>query len=83
MFGYAALAVVFVIVTVAVPSIAADLVGGTVGLALAHACEAAYTAQTIARIVNPIRASLRKVSEGVASLGRSGGGRQFEEVHHG
>jgi hypothetical protein len=48
---------------------AADLVGGTVGLALAHAFEAAYTAQTIARIVNPITAGLKKVSDGVATLG--------------
>ncbi len=66
---YAALATVFAVVTVAVPSMAADLVGGTVGLALAHAFEAAYTAQTIARIVNPITAGLKKVSEGVANLG--------------
>jgi len=69
MLGYAALAAVFAAVTVAVPSMAADLVGGTVGLALAHAFEAAYTAQTIARIVNPITAGLKKVSEGVANLG--------------
>src|SRR5260370_15533922 len=48
---------------------AAELVGGTVGLALAHAFEGAYTAQTIARIVNPITAGLKKVSEGVANLG--------------
>jgi P-type conjugative transfer protein TrbL len=54
MLGYAALAVVFATVSVAVPSMAADLVGGTVGLAIAHAFEAAYTAQTIAKIVNPI-----------------------------
>jgi P-type conjugative transfer protein TrbL len=55
MLGYAALAVVFATLSVAVPSMAADLVGGTVGLAIAHAFEAAYTAQTIAKIVNPIR----------------------------
>ncbi len=65
---YAALATVFGVVTVAVPSMAAELVGGTVGLALAHAFEAAYTAQTIARIVNPITAGLKKVSEDVAGL---------------
>jgi len=69
MFGFAALAVVFAVVTVAVPSMAAELVGGTVGLALAHAFEAAYTAQTIARIVNPITTGLKKVSDGVANLG--------------
>jgi type IV secretion system protein TrbL len=68
MLNLAALVAVFATVTVAVPSMAADLVGGTVGLALAHAFEAAYTAQTIARIVNPITAGLKKVSEGVASL---------------
>ena len=52
--AYAALAVVFATISVAVPSMAAELVGGTVGLAIAHAFEAAYTAQTIAKIVNPI-----------------------------
>ncbi len=69
----AALAVVFATLAVAVPSMAAELVGGTVGLALAHAFEAAYTAQTIARIVNPITAGLKKVSDGVASLGSGKG----------
>jgi hypothetical protein len=54
MLYFAALAVVFATVSVAVPSMAAELVGGTVGLAIAHAFEAAYTAQTIAKIVNPI-----------------------------
>ena len=80
MLDYAALAVVFAVVTVAVPSMAADLVGGTVGLALAHAFEAAYTAQTIARIVNPITAGLKKVSEGVASLGRGTNGTSGDPV---
>jgi type IV secretion system protein TrbL len=73
MLDYAALAAVFAVVTVAVPSMAAELVGGTVGLALAHAFEAAYTAQTIAKIVNPITAGLKKVSEGVANLGSGKG----------
>ena len=72
MLGYAAFAAVFATVTVAVPSMAADLVGGTVGLALAHAFEAAYTAQTIARIVNPITGAIKKVSD-VASLGSGNG----------
>jgi type IV secretion system protein TrbL len=71
MLYYAALAAVFAVVTVAVPSMAAELVGGTVGIALAHAFEAAYTAQTIARIVNPITASLKKVHEGIS--GAAGG----------
>lgn len=73
MLYYAALAAVFATVTVAVPSMAAELVGGTVGLALAHAFEAAYTAQTIARIVTPITAGLKKVSEGVAGLANGKG----------
>ena len=80
MLDYAALAVVFAVVTVAVPSMAADLVGGTVGLALAHAFEAAYTAQTIARIVNPITGGLKKVSEGVTSLGRGQNGTSGDPV---
>jgi hypothetical protein len=61
---------VFAILCIGIPHSVANLVGGSIGLSLAHAFEAAYTAQTIARIVNPITASLRKVSEGVASLGR-------------
>jgi P-type conjugative transfer protein TrbL len=73
MLGYAALAAVFAAVSVAVPSMAADLVGGTVGLALSHAFEAAYTAQTIARIVNPITAGLKKVSASIASVGNGKG----------
>ena len=73
MLAYAACAALFATIAVAVPSMAADLVGGTVGLALGHAFEAAYTAQTIARIVNPITAGLKKVSEGVASLGNGKG----------
>ncbi len=80
MLYYAALAAVFATLTVAVPSMAADLVGGTVGLALAHAFEAAYTAQTIIKIVSPITAGLKKVSDGVAALakgaGNSAGGEQ-------
>ena len=80
MLDYAALAVVFAVICVAVPSMAGDLVGGTVGFALAHAFEAAYTAQTIARIVNPITASLRKVSESVAGLGRGRDGGSGDPV---
>jgi TrbL/VirB6 plasmid conjugal transfer protein len=73
MLGYAALAAVFATVTVAVPSMAADLVGGTVGLALAHAFEAAYTAQTIARIVNPITNAIKGTAAGVAGFARGHG----------
>jgi type IV secretion system protein TrbL len=73
MLDCAALAAVFATVTVAVPSMASELVGGTVGLALGHAFEAAYTARTIARIVNPITSGLKKVSEGIAGLGSGKG----------
>jgi type IV secretion system protein TrbL len=73
MLYYAALGAVFATITVAVPSMAADLVGGTVGLAIDHAFEAAYTAQTIARIVNPITSGLKKVSEGIAGQGSGKG----------
>jgi type IV secretion system protein TrbL len=80
MLGYAALAAVFAALSVAVPSMAADLVGRTVGLALAHAFEAAYTAQTIARIVNPITAGLKKVSDGVGSFGGGKGSTSGDPV---
>jgi P-type conjugative transfer protein TrbL len=49
MLTYAALAIIFMIVTIAVPHIAAGIAGGTIGLALSHAFEAAYVAQTIVR----------------------------------
>jgi hypothetical protein len=49
MLTYAALAIIFMIVTIAVPHIAAGIAGGTLGLALSHAFEAAYVAQTIVR----------------------------------
>jgi hypothetical protein len=73
MLAYAALAAVFAVVTVAVPSMAAELVGGTVGLALGHAFEAAYTAQTIARIVNPITSAIKGTAASVAGLARGTG----------
>jgi type IV secretory pathway TrbL component len=59
MLDYAALAAVFATVTVAVPSMAAELVGGMAGLALAHAFEAAYIARTI---VSPITSGFGKDS---------------------
>jgi P-type conjugative transfer protein TrbL len=49
MLTYAALAIIFMIVTIAVPHIAAGIAGGTIGLALSHAFEAAYLAQAIVR----------------------------------
>jgi hypothetical protein len=47
------------------------LVGGSIGLALAHAFEAAYVARTI---ISPITSSLKKISDGVAGLAKSNGG---------
>src|SRR5713101_1869196 len=52
MLDYAALAIVFMIVSIAVPYTAASIAGGTVGLALSHAFEAAYIAQTVIRPIN-------------------------------
>jgi P-type conjugative transfer protein TrbL len=49
MLTYAALAIIFMIVTIAVPHIAAGIAGCTIGLAMNHAFEAAYLAQTIVR----------------------------------
>jgi hypothetical protein len=56
MLDLAASSIVFLIVTLAVPYTAAGIVGGTVGLALNHAFEAAYVAQTIVR---PITGALQ------------------------
>lgn len=47
MLDLAALSIVFLIVSLAVPYTAASIVSGTVGLALSHAFEAAYVARTI------------------------------------
>src|SRR5229473_1118566 len=47
MLNYAAGSIVFMIVSIAVPYIAASIAGGTIGLALSHAFEAAYVAQTV------------------------------------
>ena len=72
MLAYAAFAALFATVTVAVPSMAAELVGGTVGLALAHAFEAAYVAQTIVR---PITSGLGAIKKSVEALAGSKGGK--------
>jgi type IV secretory pathway TrbL component len=69
MLGYTALAAVFAAVAVAVPSMAAELIGGTVGLALAHAFEAAYIAQTVVR---PITSALHS---GFNKIAQAGGGK--------
>jgi type IV secretion system protein TrbL len=72
MLMYVALAAVFCSICVAVPSLAAELVGGTAGLSIAHAFEAAYTARTVANIVTPLSHGLRKVSDVVNALAPAG-----------
>ena len=44
-----------------------DLVGGSIGLALAHAFEAAYIAQTIVR---PITSGLKKIHDGISGIAK-------------
>jgi hypothetical protein len=66
MLTYAALAIIFMIVTIAVPHMAASIIGGTMGLALSHAFEAAYVTQTIIR---PITSALQTGFNKVAQLG--------------
>ena len=72
---YAALAIVFMIVSIAVPHMAASIAGGTVGLALSHAFEAAFIAQTVIR---PITSALQTGFNKVAQLGNAGAGSSSE-----
>ena len=75
MLNYAALSIVFMIVTIAVPHMAASIAGGTVGLALSHAFEAAYIAQTVIR---PITSALQTGFNKVAQIGNAGAGNSGE-----
>jgi type IV secretion system protein TrbL len=75
MLDYAALAIVFMIVSIAVPYTAASIAGGTVGLALSHAFEAAFIAQTVIR---PITSALQTGFDKVAQIGNSGGDKATE-----
>src|SRR5260370_41642955 len=75
MLDYAALAIVFMIVSIAVPYTAASIAGGTVGLALSHAFEAAFIAQTVIR---PITSALQTGFNKVAQIGNSGGDKATE-----
>jgi len=75
MLDYAALAIVFMIVSIAVPYTASSIAGGTVGLALSHAFEAAFIAQTVIR---PITSALQTGFNKVAKLGNSGVGSNSE-----
>ena len=75
MLTYAALAIIFMIVTIAVPHMAASIAGGTVGLALSHAFEAAFIAQTVIR---PITSAIQTGFNKVAQLGNAGAGSSSE-----
>lgn len=70
MLDLTALSIVFLIVTIAVPYTAAGIAGGTVGLALNHAFEAAYVAQTVVR---PITTALQTGLNKVAQIGDGSG----------
>jgi type IV secretion system protein TrbL len=74
MLNYTAFAVVFMVVSIAVPHMAAGIAGGTIGLALSHAFEAAYVAQTIIRpITSALQAGFNKVAQiGNGSAGNGG-----------
>lgn len=75
MLTYTAFAVVFMIVSIAVPHMAASIAGGTIGLALSHAFEAAFVAQTVIR---PITSALQTGFNKVAQTGKSGANNQVE-----
>ena len=72
MLNYAAFAIVFAILSVGIPHTVASLVGGSIGLALAHAFEAAYIARTI---VHPISNGLKKLGDRITNDrdGKDGG----------
>jgi P-type conjugative transfer protein TrbL len=64
MLDLAALSIVFLIVSIAVPYTAASIVSGTVGLALSHAFEAVYIARTI---TSPVVSALKSATPGLNS----------------
>ena len=75
MLNYTAFSVVFMVVSIAVPHMAAGIAGGTIGLALSHAFEAAFIAQTVIR---PITSALQTGFNKVAQLGNAGAGSSSE-----
>jgi type IV secretion system protein TrbL len=75
MLNYTAFSVVFMVVSIAVPHMAAGIAGGTIGLALSHAFEAAYVAQTIIR---PITSALQTGFNKVTQLGNGAAGNNAE-----
>jgi P-type conjugative transfer protein TrbL len=75
MLDYAAFAIVFMIVCIAVPNTAAGIAGGTIGLALNHAFEAAFIAQSVIR---PITSALQTGFNKVAQIGSASGDKSAE-----
>ena len=75
MLNYAALSIVFMIVSIAVPHMAASIAGGTIGAALNHAFEAAYITRTIVR---PITSTLQSGFSKAAQLGNGSAGNSSE-----
>jgi len=71
MLNYTAFSIVFMVVSVAVPFTAASISGGTIGLALSHAFEAAFIAQTVVR---PITSALQNGFKMASQLGRGSRG---------
>ena len=72
---YTAFAVVFMIVSIAVPHMASSIAGGTVGLALSHAFEAAFIAQTVIR---PITSALQTGFNKLSQIGTGGSDKTAE-----
>ena len=66
MLNYTAFSVVFMIVSIAVPHVAASIAGGTIGLALSHAFEAAFVTRSI---VSPITSALQTGFNKVSQIG--------------
>jgi len=74
MLTFAALSIVFAILCIGIPHTVASLVGGSIGLALAHAFEAAYITRTITSpITNAVTGGLKKLGDKVTN---SGGGKE-------
>lgn len=64
MLDLVALSILFLIVTIAVPFTAASVAGGTVGLALSHAFEAAFITRSVVRpITTALQSGFNKVSQ--------------------
>jgi type IV secretion system protein TrbL len=68
MLNYTAFSIVFMIVSIAVPHVAASIAGGTIGLALSHAFEAAFIARSVVR---PITSVLQTGFNKISQLGNS------------